>query len=118
MIHSTRNVVIFALLPFFGLWQNVVESAEPVSASQTQSVRVQFADLDLDRPADIANLYHRITTAAQRSCGERELPGSHFASPSWEACVRIAVADAVRKVDRPSLSAYHRQAAPDTARKG
>ena len=32
---------------------------------------VRFSDLDLNRNADVARLYHRIRTAAESVCGER-----------------------------------------------
>jgi UrcA family protein len=89
-----------------------------VVPGQSVSVAVKYADLDLNRPADVQVLYHRITRAADRACGEREFTGSHLPGPSWEQCVAGAVEQAVERLDRPALSAYHREHSTDVARKG
>ena len=85
---------------------------------ESVSVVVKYGDLDLNRPADVTVLYHRITRAADRACGERELTGSYLARPSWTRCVAAAVDQAVSRLDRPALTAYHRQHSTDVARKG
>ncbi|MGA8705493.1 MAG: UrcA family protein [Steroidobacteraceae bacterium] len=85
---------------------------------QTMSVSVRYADLDLSRPADVKVLYQRIGRAANAVCGERELTGSHLPLPSWRRCVADAVDHAVVQLDRPALSAYHREHTTDVARKG
>ena len=87
-------------------------------AGQTVSISVRYADLDLSRPADVKTLYQRIRHAADRACGERELTGSHTVIPSWKHCVTDAVDNAVIQLDRPALSAYHREHTTDVARKG
>jgi len=88
------------------------------SLSQPVSVVVKYADLDLNRPVDVKVLYHRIRLAADRACGEREITGSHLSLPSWEVCVANAVDQAVVRLDRPALTAYHLQHTTDVARKG
>ena len=84
--------------------------AQSTSAAELQSsVAVRYADLNLDLAADVATLYHRIAVAADGACGQRELTGSHLVMPSYQHCFINAVAEAVSRVDRPALNAYHQQ---------
>jgi UrcA family protein len=84
-------------------------AADTSAAELPNSVTVHYADLNLNQPADAAKLYHRIAVAAGSTCGQRELVGTHFVSPAYERCVTDAIAQAVARVDRPALSAYHQQ---------
>jgi UrcA family protein len=116
MSRITTTLMTAAVLLVSTAWQGVALSA--TTAAPAESITVRFADLDLNKTADAAILYHRIYSAAERVCGERELPGSYFQSPAWERCVTLAVNQAVAQVDRPALNAYHRQYSADLARKG
>ncbi|HEY3809062.1 MAG TPA: UrcA family protein [Steroidobacteraceae bacterium] len=101
---------------FIVAWQGAALGAS-LDGSAGQSVTVRYADLDLNRPADVKTLYQRIRHAAYGACGERELTGSHLPLPSWQTCVRDAVDQAVAQLDRPALTAYHREHS-EAARKG
>jgi UrcA family protein len=74
-----------------------------------EQTRVHFGDLNVERQEGAAVLYRRIERAAERVCGEPQLTGSYFISPFWRSCVRQAVEQAVATVDRPALTAYHRE---------
>jgi UrcA family protein len=103
---------------FIVAWQGAALGASLHGpAGQTVSIAVKYADLDLNRPADVKTLYQRIRHAAYGACGQRELTGSHSALPSWQQCVRDAVEQAVARLDRPALTAYHRDHS-EAARKG
>jgi UrcA family protein len=82
-------------------------TAAATAAPSPRSLTVHFADLDLNRPADVAMLYHRIKVAAARVCGPRELGGPHIASTDFYHCVTDTVDRAVSTLDRPVLTAYH-----------
>jgi UrcA family protein len=87
-----------------------IDSA-PVSAASpeytTLSVKVSFADLDLSTNAGAATLYKRIQIAANQVCGSyNERRGMKFYQ-DWKTCRSQAVANAVAKVDRPTLTAVH-----------
>jgi UrcA family protein len=71
------------------------------------STRVHYADLNLNQPVGVAALYHRITRAANRVCGQRTLTGSNYPLPDYTRCYNKAIASAVARVDRPQLSAYY-----------
>jgi UrcA family protein len=79
------------------------------TTDQPQPVKVQYADLDLNQPRDVRVLYHRIRLAADESCGVGEITGSHLKLASWQQCVLRAVDETVTRLDRPALTAYHRQ---------
>lgn len=61
---------------------------------------VRFADLNLAASKDVAELYRRIEYAARKVCMEH--------TRDRELCVRRAVSNAVVKIDRPQLTAFHR----------
>jgi UrcA family protein len=77
------------------------------SAAQPPSVTVGFADLNLDSRADVATLFRRIQNAAAEVCWQYESHGTLIPSTAQQSCIREAVADAVRKVDSPLLTAYY-----------
>jgi UrcA family protein len=80
-------------------------SAEPKVKEQT----VSFADLDLSKPAGAQTLYKRIKAAARHVCGP--VDNYTYVTPSrgFRECYEKAIADAVAQIDRPSLTALHRE---------
>jgi UrcA family protein len=78
---------------------------------ETHSSTVQYRDLDLNRPHDVAKLYKRITVAAGRVCGSRTLTGSFYRAADFANCRADAVAQAVARVDQPSVTNYYRERA-------
>jgi UrcA family protein len=86
--------------------------ANGASAGEPQKVSkaVSYADLDLSKPAGAQALYSRIKRAAREVCGSPDY--YRYVSPpeAWRKCVDTAIADAVAKVDRPSLTALHQEA--------
>jgi UrcA family protein len=116
-MYTIKRILISALIA--GLvcaGEAALFAADTSAAELTQSVTVHFADLNLDRPDDVAKLYHRIKIAAESSCGARDLVLTNWTDAEWERCVDVAVAQAVARVDRPALSAYHqRRSGPSPA---
>jgi UrcA family protein len=109
-MYTIKRILISAL--FAGLvcaGEAALFAADTSAAELPQSVTVRFADLNLDRPADVAKLYHRIKVAAESTCGARDLELTPWVDPDWTRCVDVAVAQAVARVDRPALSAYHQR---------
>jgi len=84
--------------------------AAPASYEEV-GIQVDYADLDLAKAAGAATLYRRIQSAARRACNAngRTLP-LHLRERDSE-CVKQAVAAAVARVDRETLTALHRQRA-------
>ena len=79
------------------------------SPAETHSLVVHFADLNLDRTQDVATLYKRISVAADRACGPSTLTGSFYKTADYESCYTDAVAQAVARIDQPSVTGYYRQ---------
>ena len=88
------------------------------ATDQSHPVTVKYADLDLNRPGDVRILYHRVRLAANESCGIGDITGSHLKLQSWEQCVARAVDQTVTRLDRPALTAYHRQHTTEASWKG
>ena len=80
-------------------------SAEPKAKSQS----VSYADLDLSKPAGAQTLYKRIQAAARNVCGPVDQYTFVVSAYSFRKCYQAAVAGAVAQVDRPSLTALHRE---------
>ena len=87
-------------------------SAQPRVKAQT----VSFADLDLSKAAGAQTLYKRIKVAARKVCGPADRYTYPTPSRAFSKCVEAAIADAVTQVDRPSLTALHKEEASRTAR--
>jgi UrcA family protein len=109
-MHSLTRTLIGAVVALLICGAEAALFAADASAADLpHSLSVRYVDLNLDRPADVVTLYRRIANAAQDVCGPRELTGSHLPEPGYQLCFNDAVADAVARVDRPALSAYHQQ---------
>ena len=67
--------------------------------------RVSYADLRIEREADARALLRRISITASRVCGGPDI--SLGRKKALQACRDEAVADAVRKVRSPMLTAVH-----------
>jgi UrcA family protein len=92
-----------------GAWQCGAFASTPPAGEDVGRIIVRFGDLNLERPAGVAALYRRLKLAAKHVCGESEPPGSAIISAAWRVCEAQAVDRAVVTVDRPSLTAYHRE---------
>jgi UrcA family protein len=82
----------------------------------TPSMKVRFADLNLNTEEGARVLYGRIRAAAQKVCGTRSSVWDARRWQAWTDCYRATVDDAVGRINRPTLSAVHRIRA--TARPG
>jgi len=106
------------------LWVACVADADPASqglrASQpitvnssdrqaSQSIKVSFRDLDLQRPDDIARLYRRLNAAADQLCGSRAFNIFYYTLPQYQACVDDAVQKAIAHIKQPAVTTYYRQ---------
>jgi len=70
-------------------------------------VTVRFADLDLSRPEGAQTLYNRLRSAAGQVCEQVEgETGLSWNFKAYRNCVEKATADAIAKVNRPTLTAY------------
>jgi UrcA family protein len=92
-----------------GAWQCGAFASTPPAAQDVGRITVRFGDLNLEQPAGVATLYRRLRLAAKHVCGEPQNPGSAIFAVAWHACVAQAVDRAVVAVDRPALTAYHRE---------
>jgi UrcA family protein len=70
---------------------------------------VRFGDLNLSKPHDAEILYHRIRIAAVVVC-RAEVESSDVArNRNWIKCLNGATDEAVRRVNRPTLTALHQE---------
>jgi UrcA family protein len=68
---------------------------------RTETVNVQ--DVNVNSPAGVKALYGRIHSAAQRVCSESD----HMLQGRARACAKRAEAQAVEKLNLPTLTAYY-----------
>ena len=87
----------------------------PSTVGFQRSSLVHYSDLNLNQPRDVVRLYTRITVAADKLCGPRSLTGAYYKAADYASCYSDTVAQAVARVDNPSLSAYLRQRSPEPA---
>ena len=98
-------LALSAVLSAGGLLAPAVSLAD--SGDQPLTKLVRFTDLDLNTPAGVHTLYHRLERAAREVCLPAERSGSLFATPAYVNCTTHALLTAVRDVDRPLLTAYY-----------
>jgi UrcA family protein len=108
MSRTTQFLISAALSVLVNAVAAVSLAATPAPSSDQHSLTVHYSDLSLDRPADVATLYHRIRNAADNACGPREFTGSHVELTGYRTCFDAAVSQAVASVASPALSAYYR----------
>jgi UrcA family protein len=95
-----KLLAVAAALAFSGLGHANIRLDVP-------SVVVNYADLKLNKKADVVRLHARIRNAAQQVCtplnsrvlGLRE---------QYQSCVTDAIAQSVARINNPNLSNYHR----------
>jgi UrcA family protein len=73
-----------------------------------KSTIVRFADLNLESPEGARALYSRIRSAAGSLCGEQFSLWDGNRSREWNDCYRTTIERAVVKLNRPVLTAVHR----------
>jgi UrcA family protein len=107
MSRIAQSLICAALAIVVNVAATVSLAATPSADASQSSLTVHYKDLSLDRPADVATLYHRISYAGDSVCGPRELTGSHVELTTHRACFDAAVSRAVASVASPALSAYY-----------
>ena len=80
----------------------------PASFAAGPSKRVEFNDLNLERPADVAILYERIQEAARKVCETRSTPWEMYQDKVIEECIKDTVDAAVEDVNYYALTALHK----------
>ncbi len=76
---------------------------------------VRFNDLNLDQPRDVARLFNRVNSAADKVCGTRSFATHYNKVANYEICYKDTVASTVAHIDRPSVTSYFQQRSPDLA---
>jgi UrcA family protein len=69
------------------------------------SVHVRYTDLNLNRAADVARLYRRLSIAAESVCGPRDFAG--YRTPGYDSCVSSTIKQAVAAVDSAALTEFY-----------
>jgi UrcA family protein len=111
-----ENLLRGAAVSVVALTGAAAQADSPPAVGFQHSSIVRFADLNLDRPRDVARLYNRIALVADKVCGPRSLTGSYSKSADYASCYAETVAQAVARVDQPALTAYFRQRAEPALR--
>ena len=112
--HRNRNsFVSFAALIALACTVGPRPAIAADAGFETHSVKVSFADLNLNASAGAAALYRRIQRAARQVCSQND--GGHGLGryADWKLCYDGAVSGAVEKVNSPLLTALHSGKASD-----
>jgi UrcA family protein len=73
-----------------------------------KTTTVHFADLNLESPEGAHALYSRIRSAAADLCGEQFSLWDGNRLREWQDCYRTTIERAVVQLNRPALTAVHR----------
>ena len=102
---GVRQILIAGLAVItLGLASTSTFAASPSS----ESITVNYAELDLTQPAGAQILYRRIQQAAFEICGGGFIGPFGDIRTKASPCYKNAVANAVAQVNSPRLSALHR----------
>lgn len=109
--HKSNSKLIATLVG--ALWLTCEASlaladAPKASSVVEKSMTVRFADLNLESPEGARVLYSRIRTAAESLCGEQFSLWDGNRSREWKDCYRDTIERAVVQLNRPTLTAMHR----------
>ena len=107
---SLRSRILLATIgtSLISLASSVYAANDPADARADRTT-VHVADLNLDRPADVAVMFERISLAAQQVCHQRALDGSYVISPRYDRCVTDTVDKVVASINRAPLTSFSRQ---------
>jgi UrcA family protein len=78
--------------------------ATNASADVVRKITVNFAELNIDKPAGAKKLYKRLRNAAATVCGGRQMIREYR---SAKRCYADALAQAVIEVNKPLLTELH-----------
>ncbi len=107
LIHNSKRVRLALLLAL--CVPGIALASKPQSSMEQVTVKVSFADLNLDNEEGVEHLYRRIRSAASNACGPFTLreTGSLQRLRDNEVCYRELLDKAVKKVDNAALSKRH-----------
>jgi UrcA family protein len=92
------------------------DTSPPPIGSHLELVR--YNDLNLDQPRDVARLFDRVSSAADKVCGTRSFASHYKKIADFEICYKETVASAVAHINRPSVTIYFQQRSSEwTSRK-
>lgn len=94
---------------FIALIVPAIASASPEKGIKGKSVKVSYADLNLEKQAGAKVLYRRLQQASKQACGVESLQvaGSVSAVTKMHQCYRETLTSAVRNVDSNELTRIH-----------
>jgi UrcA family protein len=108
---KARTVLVTVAVSSLSIVSGLHAANAPADAVP-ERITVQFADLNLDRPADVAALYERINLAAEQVCQQRALNGAYVISARYGYCVSDTVYKTVARINHPSLTGFSKDRDP------
>ena len=99
--YFNQSVIVLILSLAITGWSN------PSFAGQYRR-KVNYADLNLDQPGDVAVLYARIQKAARLVCRRDMARWDEFVMTHYQQCLQMTVDKAVHDVNQDALTALHR----------
>jgi UrcA family protein len=91
-------------LAWAGIGMIATHAASAAEAPKQEIVNVR--DLELNRPADVAQLYKRLRAAARNVCAPYN-PGETGNKVTWDRCRDATLARAIERLNLPALTMYH-----------
>ncbi len=111
---SHRSVPLLGALAALACALGSVQAFANRDIYETLSVKVSYADLNLDSVAGATALYSRIKWAARQVCSSNAGGTPIDRYRGWKQCFDGSVSDAVAKVNSPLLTAMHSSKADPT----
>lgn len=102
-----RSLVI--AIAVFAISAPAIASSGAGDELSGKSVKVTYADLDLQKEAGVQVFYRRLKNASRQACGvsSRKAIGSLSRMADVQRCYRDALSAAIEKINNPKLSKIH-----------
>ena len=81
-------------------------TAQADTSNEFRTETVRFADLDTSHAEGAARLYKRTRFAAERVCRNLDPARASSLMAPYQACVQLALSNAIAEIDQPAVSAY------------
>ena len=109
MKHSKLARSLVAIITIAAISAPAIATAEEEVKLKGRSVKVTYADLNLEKEAGTHVLYRRLQQASKRACGVESFQnaGSVSAMSDSKRCYRVTLTAAIEKIDNKILTRIH-----------
>ncbi|HEY4645688.1 MAG TPA: UrcA family protein [Steroidobacteraceae bacterium] len=104
-----QSIAALTFVTALACFSTAAQADQSAATSGESSAKIDFSDLDFSQPDAAAILYSRIEMSARLVCKDSSSPWDAGRSTTFQRCYTTVIEDAVARVNRPQLTALHRE---------